>query len=387
MAAFPKQLIKEIAQLATEAQDLSMWGALPPFPWERFSSALIARFERPFLRLFPGRCGWESAESVFEGMGESPLHMTVQLSPLRGSLTLLFSVEDVATLSSWLIAESGRGEPFNDPYLQKGFLHFLTLEAFATLQEEQLFAGLTPSCVEMPLTREAGYCIDIGIENGEECVWGRLIAPSLFHQSMKSHYAADWSLSTPSSLYSLLDIPLAFTVGAVSLSQAEWRKVKEGDFILLDRCSYHPNLRRGTFQLQVGERPLFQVKMKEEAVKILDYAHYFEETAMDDQSFEPPFEEEMEEEFLSEEEQGEEEEASPPDELLSPKEVPIALTVEVARMRMSLESLLKLKPGSVLDLTIQVEQGVTLTANGKAIGRGELLQIGDVIGVKVTKLG
>jgi len=44
-------------------------------------------------------------------------------------------------------------------------------------------------------------------------------------------------------------------------------------------------------------------------------------------------------------------------------------------------------PKNVLELGIQPERGVNLVANGKCVGKGELLQIGDVIGVKITKLG
>lgn len=54
---------------------------------------------------------------------------------------------------------------------------------------------------------------------------------------------------------------------------------------------------------------------------------------------------------------------------------------------MSLDKLLKLKPGNVIELGVQVEKGVNLVANGQCVGKGELLQLGDVIGVKITKLG
>jgi flagellar motor switch protein FliN/FliY len=54
---------------------------------------------------------------------------------------------------------------------------------------------------------------------------------------------------------------------------------------------------------------------------------------------------------------------------------------------MSLDKLLKLKPGNILQLGVQVEKGVNLVANGECVGKGELVQIGDVIGVKITQLG
>ena len=75
------------------------------------------------------------------------------------------------------------------------------------------------------------------------------------------------------------------------------------------------------------------------------------------------------------------------EEMISPKKVPIHLSVEVAHLKMNLDKLLKLKPGNTLELNVKPEQGVSLVANGKCMAKGNLVQIGDVIGVKITKIG
>ncbi len=69
------------------------------------------------------------------------------------------------------------------------------------------------------------------------------------------------------------------------------------------------------------------------------------------------------------------------------KHLPITLCVEVARLKMSLDKVLALQPGNILELHVLPEQGVTLTASGKAVARGELVQLGNVLGVKITELG
>jgi len=234
--------------------------------------------------------------------------------------------------------------------------------------------------VDMPLAKEGADCIDIAIEHWGETVWGRLICPTLFQESVKLHYVQDWNFSIPSHLYKDLFVEASLTAGGTTLSQESWKKIKEGDFVLLDHCSYYPKLKKGTFQFSVEDTPLFQAKAKEDAIKLLDYAHYFEEKPMETDNFNEPLGEEMDEEAVSVEE-------APEAPMLSPKKVPISLTVEVAKLKMNLDKLLKLKPGNVLELGVQVEQGVNLVAGGKCVGKGELLQIGDVIGVKITKLG
>ncbi|NDE82905.1 MAG: YscQ/HrcQ family type III secretion apparatus protein, partial [Chlamydiia bacterium] len=49
--------------------------------------------------------------------------------------------------------------------------------------------------------------------------------------------------------------------------------------------------------------------------------------------------------------------------------------------------LLELRPGNVLDLQVKPEQGVYVTVGGKRIARGELIKLGDVLGLKILKIG
>ena len=78
--------------------------------------------------------------------------------------------------------------------------------------------------------------------------------------------------------------------------------------------------------------------------------------------------------------------APSPEELISTKKVPISLVVEVGKIQITLDKLLKLKPGNIIDLSVQPEFSVNLVANNSPVARGQLIQIGDVIGVKITEI-
>lgn len=375
--------IKHIESLIVQSQDVPMWGSVPSFPWKAFTKELGAALGGKKIKISPGSCEWKKGSTILSGLGRSPLQLAVEFSPLKGSFSVVFPSEDFSKLSSWVIHLEAKNEGFSDPYLQKGFFRYLCLEALTTLTRMQVYRGLTPKLIEMPLAKEDAYCMDIAIEHGEETIWGRIICPALFQESFKTHFMQDWNFSLPSHLYPEIFLDLSLSVGETKLSQKSWLNISEGDFLLLDFCSYYPNLKKGTFQLEFNHTPLFQVKSKEESIKILDYAHYFEENKMSDENFEESFSEGGEEasmESVSLEE-------PPQEQMLSPKKVPISLTVEVAKMRINLDTLLKLKPGNVLELGVQPEKGVNLVANGKCVGKGELVQVGDVIGVKITKLG
>lgn len=383
MNAQPENWIKYVESVAIQAQDIPMWGTTPSFPWKAFTKALNESIETKKLKILPGKAEWKIGSAILKGMGRSPLQLAIELSPLKGHVSLIFPSEDFAKLSSWAIHPEGGNEGFSDPYLQKGFFRFLSVEAISVLEKLQAFQGLALKLIDAHLEKEDAYCIDIAIEHEGETIWGRLICPTPFQESFKHHYARDWDFSIPSHLYEEIFVDLSLTAGETKLSQDEWKKIREGDFVIMDHSSYYPKLNKGTFQLKVDNTPLFLAKVKEDSIKLLDYAHYFEENTMEDEKIEDTFEEPMEQ---SESASVSVEEASEPS-MASPKSVPISLTVEVARIKMNLDKLLKLKPGNILELGIHPQQGVNLIANGKCMGKGELLQIGDTIGVKITKLG
>jgi flagellar motor switch protein FliN/FliY len=73
--------------------------------------------------------------------------------------------------------------------------------------------------------------------------------------------------------------------------------------------------------------------------------------------------------------------------IISPSEIPMILTIEVGRIQMTADYLFHLQQGNTLKLPSSLESGVWLCINGKRVGRGELVRIGDVVGVRVLELG
>ncbi|MBS0654315.1 MAG: FliM/FliN family flagellar motor switch protein, partial [Verrucomicrobia bacterium] len=72
---------------------------------------------------------------------------------------------------------------------------------------------------------------------------------------------------------------------------------------------------------------------------------------------------------------------------LTANDIPLSLVVELAQISLSAQKLLELQPGNLLDLEIEPESGVNLVVNGKIVGRGEILKIGESIGVRVLQIG
>ncbi len=116
-----------------------------------------------------------------------------------------------------------------------------------------------------------------------------------------------------------------------------------------------------------------------------------EEVAKSESEIEAPPEAAEGEEPSSEEEAPPEEQPEAvaaleePKELSSPEEIPLSISVEVGSFQMSIKKLMELAPGNLLELGVRPENGVDLVFNGKCIARGELLRIGDTLGVRILE--
>ena len=65
-------------------------------------------------------------------------------------------------------------------------------------------------------------------------------------------------------------------------------------------------------------------------------------------------------------------------------DAPVTLTVELGRVNLTLAKLADMKPGDVIELRRHSREPVELTSGGKTVARGELVQIDDELGVRVT---
>lgn len=65
-------------------------------------------------------------------------------------------------------------------------------------------------------------------------------------------------------------------------------------------------------------------------------------------------------------------------------DVPVELTVVVGSSRQTLGDLVKLGPGSLLELDRAAHETADILVNGKVVARGEIVTVGDSYGVRIT---
>lgn len=66
--------------------------------------------------------------------------------------------------------------------------------------------------------------------------------------------------------------------------------------------------------------------------------------------------------------------------------VPVGVRVELGRARMTISELMKLTPGSLIELDREAHQPVDVLVGGKLVARGEVVTVGDQYGVRITSV-
>jgi flagellar motor switch protein FliN/FliY len=68
------------------------------------------------------------------------------------------------------------------------------------------------------------------------------------------------------------------------------------------------------------------------------------------------------------------------------RDVEVEITLEIGRRRMRIADVLKLAPGQTLSLSKAAGEPLDLYINGRLLGRGEAIVVGDRYGVRITEL-
>ncbi|OGN72312.1 MAG: hypothetical protein A3G30_04330 [Chlamydiae bacterium RIFCSPLOWO2_12_FULL_49_12] len=395
----PYSWIQTVTGALAEAGSIPLLGFPPPFPWKAFEEALKEKFACDSVVISCDPPSFREKESLLEGLGASPLVVPLHLTPLSSSFYWAMGMEDVKRLTTALLTRSKEQKGFTDDRFASGYYRYLLLEVLETLHHlkpfEELFLKLAP---ESPLPHEEALCVDVDISINSCTSFGRLIVPLPFLSSFKKRFSQKKAKIPSKEIASSLYLTLSIDLGSTTIPSSRWASLSEGDLIILERCNYDPAERKGTVEISLGKTPLFQARLKEHTLKILDYSFYYEEESLMEESEteeekEPPEEESLEEEELKEEQESPEhlwsaeKGEAPLEKLMAASDVPLTLTVEAGRLEMSLEKVMELRPGNTLELKTRPEDLLDVTLNGKRIAKAELVKIGSVLGIKILSLG
>jgi flagellar motor switch protein FliN/FliY len=67
-------------------------------------------------------------------------------------------------------------------------------------------------------------------------------------------------------------------------------------------------------------------------------------------------------------------------------DVPLEVNVELGRTRMTIQELLQLGPGSVVELDKVAGDALDILVNGRLVARGEAVVVNDKFGIRITDI-
>ena len=397
-------LIKARLESSLETEEPShFWLPSEEFDLADFEERIASKLHLEGLKISTSKPKKRGREKLLEGLGKTPLIYRLQMSSFEEVPFIAAAQGDVDEMLSWFVEEGDYSLGSEQEGFQEAIFQFVLAQAIQEFEATHFLVDTKIRLEEEPLVEQDCSIIDFFAEYRERTIQLRLLCPLSFVSSLeKSKQPTKLSLD---QLAETKDIPLtaSFILGKVQLKQQEWSSIKVGDWVQLDQCSYRPEEKKGLFILSVLDIPIFHAKLKDGRLKLIDYALELAGESMDNQDYEPPHEPQppSSEEPLNEEnfekegepfEQGEEHldvEASqiPQPTLESLEKASLEVRVEAGRLNISLKQLLSLQPGSVLETSIQPDSGVTLSVGQTPIARGELVELGDFLGVRITEIG
>lgn len=408
--------------------DVPLWGRPPIFPWETFASELGKSLGISDLSLSCQDVQWRSPEDLFQGLGEDPAYHAFSVAPLNGTAYWVLPKSDLKNIFQSFLHESDHSDEWHGEWSEDWedqFYEFLALQAIQVFHKTPYDQSLSPHILSdkaLPVT--PCLCLDIDITVDAHTFRTRLVITPEMRLAIKEKYTPK-TISYPAGLSEAVTTTLHVTIGSTTLLKSEWKNAAPGDFLLLDSCSYSPGDDKGRVVLTINNTPIFRAKIKDRSLKLLEYPLLQEvQTPMakqEDDEFDDIFETDEEteqedglepglEDELSNDETGAEQDEFAEDEdlpkgkepgahpmqaakdllnkssaapIMKPEEIPLTVSVEIARIQMSIQQLMQLAPGNMLDLDITPDNGVDLIVNGHCIGKGELLKLGDTLGVRI----
>jgi flagellar motor switch protein FliN/FliY len=389
--------IKEVTDAVASLTRHPEFNAPHAFPLEDLQNRLQVLFDRPQLELKMQAKGWMPSNALLEGISSPRCALSILFTPLTKSLYFVMSEQDLKFLMSELLGGKQACAPFYEPEQMSGFTYYLGLEVLALCDATHFAGNLSPRLQGMPenieeqASKSECFVIDVSLMLASGSFSGRVLIPKEFRVEWNEYFATQAPPALTKEQREKVSAEISLEMGVAKLSFEEWKGVKLGDCVLLERASFDAS-GKGRVILTIGSQPIFRGKLQQEGIKLLEYPIYEEVGESMDDKFENDEELDLYGDIEGEavtpevEEKVQAVEPKEPIQSIPPEKIPVLLTVEAGRLRMSVEELMKLTPGTLLPFKAHPEQGVDLVVNGKRVGRGELVKIGDALGVRILQL-
>ena len=358
-AATPPAQIREADVMASPPASADIAYAPPRLTGEQAGDAnAAARRCRPF----PIRIGGQEIEA--------PLHVTPTLGrpedATAAAITCRLGAGRVMVLAPGMLVDAllteAAGLPARD--LEPDLAALLLEALLAGLLPALETAGGVPIAIEAvdwapPEGPAAAFHCSVGLRHGFSDAALHVAADAAAWPGLRRLIDAAPKQAAP---LAGLPVPLAIRIGAVRLALADLRGLEPGDVVFPDVAC-----RAGEALVVFGDSWAHTAKRDRASIVIttprqrLDLQDGGQWMADPDSGAEAPSAERLD-------------------------DLPVTLVFELGRSELPLAAVQGLAPGAVLDLGRDPGEAVDIIANGRRIGRGQIVRVEDALGVRVVRL-
>ncbi len=213
--------------------------------------------------------------------------------------------------------------------------------------------------------------LDLSLSVGGETGWGRLLLGAHLRLATVPPPSEATLRHTLSRRHRLagVQVPLCIEAGYGFLPAREVLALQPADIVMLDHFGPKP-VTGGPVWLRLGGG-VFPAHLDGAGVTVLGSFHLRAQAMAEQPTDERPA--------------GAADPAPPTNESLL-RELPVQITCEIGRVTLSAREVLELRPGAVLPVGRPLAGPVDLTAGGRVIAHGELVDVEGEIGVRVTEV-
>ena len=334
---------------------------------------------------------------------------------MNGAFHCLISDRDIRQVMSWALLKQDGPPPKVNGELQEGFARFLVLEIMHLVEGLNFVEDLVLRQAEREDFESGPYlCSDVTVSYHGQQVFARLALPKAFVESWRQRYDLGFKRHLTAGLAASISLEIGVDIGRSQFSIQQWQQIAHGDCIVPESFGMHAGAANAAVTLTMDQRDMFRGELDAQGnVKIVEFIPY-PESKMDEETYDEldddmleddleedeadldedldlDLDEELEAGAISEEAEEAPAAAAPAAQpmtdagMIPADKVPLQVVFELGRMQMSAQQLMNLQPGNLLELGVQPSEGVRLVINNRCVGRGELVAVGDAIGIRVLE--
>ncbi len=328
------------------------------FPWDEFSLALSEVFELPDCSCSCHEIGWVDRCPLVDEPNAIAAHFV--LDPLEAGVALYCYREDLARLMALLFHAKKEGASLYPPVWIEQFHDILLAEAISLCELHQIWAPCVPRRIAAKeRISGGGFCCKVHCKVADLEMVVTLFLPEPFCTSWATYEKQHPPIPR---IATSLPMQLALSIGDVKLSAAELQSLQIGDLLFLDRCHYLPAHDLYKAILLIEGLPAFEGDLSAHELELCTVLLETRGEPMDAHQ-----------------------EPSPATSTAAAlDQLPLEVHVEVAKIEMTWGEVSALSPGNVIPIQSHPDLGVTLTVHQKVIAHGEIVQLGDTIGIRIT---